>query len=116
MKKNRGGFLKSLCLDGDGIPIGRFGKKVDFEGMNLMGSVHLKRSTIQDPFNVFDIVHVMVDIDISVTDLIRLLRFRPDRGSKLFRLFGRRKMIEQMPEMFEYRLNLLRLPALHVEN
>jgi len=81
-----------------------------------MSPVHLKRNTIQNPFKVFGIVHVMVDIDIAVTDLIRLLRFRLDRGSKFFRLFGRRKMIEQMPEMFEYRLNLLRLPALHVED
>jgi hypothetical protein len=116
MKKNRGRFLKRLCLDAYGILIGRLGKKVDLESMNLVGLVHLKRSAIQNPFNVLDVVHVMVDIDISVTDLIRLLQFRVERMSKLFRLLDRRKMIEQMPEMVEYGLNLLRFPALHIED
>jgi hypothetical protein len=101
MKKNRGRFLKRLCLDGYDVIIGRFGKKVDLEGMNLMGPVHFKRGTIQNPFNVFNVVHVMVDIDVAVTDLVALFRFRLDRGRKLFRLLGRRKMIEQMPEMSE---------------
>lgn len=79
MKKNRGGFLNRLGLDGQGVPIGRFGKKVDFESVNLMGPVHLERSTIQNPFDVLDIVYVMVDIDIGVTHLIKLLRFRPEK-------------------------------------
>jgi hypothetical protein len=101
MKKNGGRFLKSLCLDRYGILIGRFGKEIDLEGMNLMSLVDLKWSTVQNPFNVFDIVHMMVDIDIAVTDFIRLRRFRLDRGSKFFRFLDRKKRIEQMPEMFE---------------
>jgi hypothetical protein len=101
MKKNGGRFLKGFGLDRYSILERRFGKKVDLEGMNLMGLVHLKGNTVQNPFNIFDIVHVMVHIDIAVADLIRLLRFKPDRCRKLFRFLGRRKRIEQMPKMSE---------------
>jgi hypothetical protein len=116
MKKGGGRFLKSLCLDRYDILIRRFGKKVDLEGMDLMGLVHLKWNTVQNPFNIFDVVHVMVDIDIAVANLIRLLRFRLNRCRKLFRLLGRRKRIEQMPKMSEERLNLLRPPALQIKD
>jgi hypothetical protein len=116
MKKNRGGFLKSLCLDGYNVIIGRFGKKVDLEGMHLMGPVHFKRGTIQNPLNVFNVVHMMVDIHVAVTDLVALLRIRLERSRKLFRLLGRRKTIEQMPEMSEHRLDPLRFPALDIQN
>jgi len=33
IEEKQGGFLKSLCLDGEWHPIGRFGRKFDFEGM-----------------------------------------------------------------------------------
>jgi hypothetical protein len=99
VKKDGRRFLKRLCLNRYGILIRRFAKKVDLEGMSLMGPVHLKRDTVHNPFNVFSIVHVMMDIDIAVTDFIRLLCCWLVRRRKLFRLLGRREMIEQMPKM-----------------
>jgi hypothetical protein len=93
MKKGGGRFLKSLCLNRYGIFIRRFGKKVYLEGMNSMSPVHLNRITVQNPFDVFDVAHMMVDIDVAVTNLIRLLQPRLNSGRKLFRLL-RRKMIE----------------------
>ena len=96
MKKGGGRFLKTLRLNRYGILIRRLGKKVDVEGMNLVGLVYLKWVTVQNPFNVFDVIHMMMDINIAVTNLIRLFPSWLDRGRKLFRLFGGKKRIEQM--------------------
>jgi hypothetical protein len=116
MKKTRRRFLESLCMDRYGVPIGGLGKKVDFKSMDSMGLVHLKGITIQYPLDVFCVVHVMMHIDIAVTNRIGLYHFRTNRSRKLFRFLARRKIIEEMLNMFEHRLNPLRPAVLQVED
>ncbi len=116
MKKGGRRFLESLCMDRYGIPTGGLGKKVDFKGMDSMALVHLKGITVQYPFNVFGVIHVMMHIDIAVTNRIGLYHFRTGRGRKLFGFLARRKIIEEMLNMFEHRLNPLRPAVLQVED
>ncbi len=70
VEKSRRRFLEDLRLDRQDILAGRFGKKVDLERMDLIGPVHLRGNTVQNPFNVIDVVDVIVNIDIAVTDLV----------------------------------------------
>ena len=103
-------------MDRDGVSAGGFGKKIDFKVMDVVGLVDLNGKTIQYPFNVFYVVHVMMHIDIAVMNRIRLFHFRLNRTGKLFRFLGRWKMIEQMPNVLKYWFNPLRFSALQVED
>jgi hypothetical protein len=116
MKKGGRRFLESLCMDRYSIPTGGFGKKVDLKGMDLMGLVHLKGITIQYPLDVFCVVHMMMHIDIAVTNRVGPFHLRTGRSRKLFRFLARREMIEEMLNMFEHRLNSLRPTVLQVEH
>jgi len=103
-------------MDCDRVPARRFGKKVDFKGMDLMGLVHLKRKTIQYPFDVFYVVHVMVHIDIAVTNRVGLFHLRMSRGRNLLRFLGWQMIFEEMLNMFEDRPNSLRLAVFQIED
>jgi hypothetical protein len=111
MKKDGRRSLEGLCMDRYNIPAGGFGHKVYFEGVDLMGLVHLKRITIQYPFDVLNIAYMMVHIDIAVTDRIRPFHLRILRSRKLLGFLGNRKIIEEMLNMLEHRLNPLRPSA-----
>ena len=103
-------------MDRYGIPTGGLGKKVDFKSMDSMGLVHLKGITIQYPLDVFCVVHMMMHIDIAVTNRVGPFHLRTGRSRKLFRFLARREMIEEMLNMFEHRLNPLRPAVLQVED
>jgi hypothetical protein len=116
VEKGRWRISEGLCMDRYFVSMGGFGKEIDFKGMNLMGLVHLKRITIQYPLDIFCVVHMMMHIDITVTNGIRFSHFRTDRSRKFFRFLSGGKTIKQVQKMFEYRLNPLRSAALEIED
>ncbi len=84
--------------------------------MDMVGLVHLEGKTIQYPLNVFYVVHVMMHIDIAVTNRKRLFHFGLNRTGKLFRFLGGWKIFEKMAKVLEYWPNPLRFSALQVED
>lgn len=92
--------------------MGGFPEKVDFKRMDLMGLVHLNGITVQYPFKVFRVVHMMMHVNIAVPNRIRLFRLRMSGTGDLRGLLSRWKTIEEMFDMLEHRLDLLRFAAL----
>ena len=75
---------------------GGFGKEVYLKGMDMKLLMHLKGITIQYPFDIFCVVHVMMHIDITVTDLEKILLLGMNGTRDLFRFLYLSRKIEQV--------------------
>jgi hypothetical protein len=116
VEKGRWRISEGLCMDRYFVSMGGFGKEVYLKGMDVTLPMHLKGITIQYPLDIFCVVHVMMHIDITVTNRKRLFHFRLNRTGKLFRFLGRWKMIEKMAKVLKYWFNPLRFSAFQVED
>jgi hypothetical protein len=96
VEKGRWRISKGFRMNPYFVFMGGFGKKVDLKGVDMILLMHLKGVTVQYPFNIFCVVHVMMPIDITVSDHVGLSHFRLNRGRKLFRLFVGYKIIEHV--------------------
>jgi hypothetical protein len=69
--------------------------------MDMKLPMHLKGITIQYPFDIFCVVHVMMPIDITVTDLGKIFLLGMNGTRDLFRFLYLSRTIEQRKNPFK---------------
>jgi hypothetical protein len=107
VEKGRWRISEGLCMDRYFVSMGGFSKEVDLKGVNVMGLVHLVGITVQDPFDVFCIIHMVMHIDVAVTDQEKIPSLGRNRSRNLLGLFHVGFLIKQMENFSEERLNPL---------
>jgi len=107
MEESKRRIFNGLCVDRYFVSMGGFGKEIDLKGMNVMGLVHLVGITVQDPLDVFCIIHMVMHIDVAVTDPEKIPSLGRKRSRNLLGLFHVGFLIKQMENFSEERLNPL---------
>jgi hypothetical protein len=101
VEKGRWRISEGLCMDRYFVSMGGFGKKVYLKRMDVILPMYLKGITIQYPLDIFCVVHVMMHIDITVTDLEKILLPGMNGIRNLFRFLCLSRTIEQGKNPFK---------------